>query len=185
MHECCSVSPVHPPLHAGQQLFCANECVHEDAIHMRRDSIDVDALSWQKRAGIFDLIDPRGLDLDRFETLVGQLRSSSSTYLSSLNRFRPNPGKPEPRTHRWGSSPASCSTTPPYFYIDRSSSAIHKGEVHSVGSPDSAFPIRPCPASDIVFFFRTSADWHQPGLRITSRSWQRIYLGRSVERYLL
>src|SRR5262249_2947929 len=52
---------------SGQRFFCANKRAHEFALDFLRHRIYVDSLRAQKRASIFDAVDPSRLKIDFFE----------------------------------------------------------------------------------------------------------------------
>src|SRR5579871_100113 len=53
---------------AGLRFNGADEGAHEFAVDLRRDFVDVDALTGEKLAGVFDAIDARGFEIDLIES---------------------------------------------------------------------------------------------------------------------
>src|SRR5581483_1099793 len=53
---------------AARRLRRPNKGAHELPIHLRRDRIDIDALTRQELAGVLDIVDSGGLDFDIAES---------------------------------------------------------------------------------------------------------------------
>src|SRR5438270_6521496 len=55
------------------RLLRAHECAHKFVLYQRSDDIYIDSLTGQKLARVFNFVNTRGLDIDRFEARGGKL----------------------------------------------------------------------------------------------------------------
>ena len=58
---------------AGSRLLGSHEGAHDFAFHLQgRDRIHIDALAAEEGAGVFDVVDARGFNVDGFEAGLGE-----------------------------------------------------------------------------------------------------------------